>query len=829
LLSSSHIFLVKTSVKISTNHLHLALCHLNKLIKGFDLILYIWALLISGMKSFLLFLFSILFLATAFSQPGSIKGFVYDKANGEPIPFSSVFFKGTTIGANTDLNGFFNISRVPSGEYVLLITNLDFDTIIERITIKPGEMLNKKYFANKGGVKLEEVEVTTTAAEKIENTSVAIQKIDPVVINKLPSVGEPDIAQYLQVLPGVVFTGDQGGQLYIRGGLPVQNKVLLDGLIVYNPFHSIGLFSVFDSDIMKNADVYSAGFGAEYGGRTSSIMDITTRDGNKKRVSGKVSASTFGAKAMLEGPFVKLKENGNTSSSYVISVKHSYLPQTSKVLYKYANPNGLPFKYTDIYGKASINSTGGSKISVFGFNFNDQVNYSNVASFAWQNTGIGTNFLLVPQSSNLLIEGIFAYSRYHIDFKNPTLETDSKSSDISGVNTGFNFVKFIGKQELRYGFEGIITNTKYDVLNPYYARITMARSTIDIAGFLKYKFINKKKTIILEPSFRIQYYATLGVWSPEPRGAMKINFTRKIRFKAAGGLYSQTLMSANSDRDIVNLFYGFINAPENEQISKTYLDKDAKVQKVNSSVQKAKHIVAGFELDIFKYFELDVEVYEKFFSQIININRDKIFEDNSSNEFRPDEVKKNFVIEQGRARGFDVVLKYDRKRFYFWAVYSLTFNDRWVGNNVTGTVMNYPPNFDRRHNINLVTSYAFGKKKNWELNGRWNYGTGFPFTQTQGYINQLNPNGNLNYNFAQGNGQLNYIPSTLNGGRLPDYHRFDVGIKYRYKWTDKTTLEVNAGATNIYNRENIFYVDRFTFKRINQLPIMPNVNLSLTF
>src|SRR5690606_17209792 len=168
--------------------------------------------------------------------------------------------------------------------------------------------------------------------------------------------GEPDLAQYLQILPGVVFTGDQGGQLYIRGGLPVQNKVLLDGLVVYNPFHSIGLFSVFDNDIMKSADVYSAGFNAEYGGRTSSIMDVSTRDGNKVHAGGKVSASTFGAKAMVEGPLIKLREDRGTSASYILSAKHSYLPQTSQVLYPYAKAGGLPFYYTDIYGKASINS-----------------------------------------------------------------------------------------------------------------------------------------------------------------------------------------------------------------------------------------------------------------------------------------------------------------------------------------------------------------------------------------------------------------------------------------------------------------------------------------
>jgi hypothetical protein len=769
-------------------------------------------------------------LFNVFSQTtGSVKGFVYDKANGEPVPFANVYFKGTTIGANTDLNGFFNISRIPPGNYVLLVTNLDFDTIRESISVKAGEIMNKKFFASKGGVKLEEVEVSTTSSEKVEKTNVGTQKIDPIVISKLPSVGEPDIAQYLQVLPGVVFTGDQGGQLYIRGGLPVQNKILLDGLIVYNPFHSIGLFSVFDNDIMKNADVYSAGFGAEYGGRTSSVMDVTTRDGNKRRHSGKVAFSTFGAKATLEGPLAKLKDDGNTSVSYILSAKHSYLPQTSKILYQYANPNGLPFYFTDLYGKIAINSTSGSKFSVFGFNFSDKVNYSDIATFNWNNTGAGANFVMVPQSSNLLIEGVFAWSSYKINFKNPTLETDAKSSQVSSVNTGFSFVKFIGRQELRYGFEGVVTNTSFQLQNPYYADIQMDRSTIDAAGYVKCKLIDKNKVFVFEPSFRLQQYATLGVISPEPRGAVKINLTKKIRFKGAGGLYSQTMMSANSDRDVVNLFYGFINAPENEDLAKTYLDYKKQVQTVNSSVQKATHMVGGFEFDFLKYFELNVEVYQKFFNQIINVNREKIFDDNAENEARPDEYKKTFIIEQGRARGFDVVLKYDRKRYYFWAVYSLTYNDRWQGDVNTGTVLNYPPTFDRRHNVNLVSSYTFGKKRNMELNVRWNLGTGFPFTQTQGFIDQFNPQGNLNYNFTTANGNLNYIPGPLNGGRLPTYHRLDIGYKFKYSWSEKTIFEINAGATNVYNRANIFYVDRFTFKRINQLPVMPNVNMSFTF
>lgn len=137
----------------------------------------------------------------------------------------------------------------------------------------------------------------------------------------------------------------------------------------------------------------------------------------------------------------------------------------------------------------------------------------------------------MPQNSSLLIEGVFAYSNYRIDFKNPTKETDSKYSSINGVNTGFNFVKFIGKQEIRFGFEGITTNTEFQIQNPQYALITLSRATIDLGAFIKYKFIDVKKRLVFEPSFRYQYYATMNVASPEPRASLKVNFTKKSDLK----------------------------------------------------------------------------------------------------------------------------------------------------------------------------------------------------------------------------------------------------------------------------------------------------------
>ena len=212
---------------------------------------------------------------------------------------------------------------------------------------------------------LDEFEYSAEAAERKTEVKMSVIKATPRDMAHVVAIGgEPDFAQYLQTTPGVVTTGDQGGQMYIRGGSPIQNKVLLDGMTIYNPFHSIGFFSVFDTDIIRSADIYTGGFSAVYGGRISSIMDITTIDGNKKRHAGKISVNPFGSKFKMEGPIKKLDENniGNTAS-YIFSGKTSYLEQTSKLLYNYIDSNGLPFNFTDLFGKLSFNTANGSKIN----------------------------------------------------------------------------------------------------------------------------------------------------------------------------------------------------------------------------------------------------------------------------------------------------------------------------------------------------------------------------------------------------------------------------------------------------------------------------------
>lgn len=755
---------------------------------------------------------------TTSAQNGTVRGFVYDKESGEPIIFTNVYLFKTTYGSTTDVNGYFTISRIPDGNYTLMVTYLGYDTLREQVSIKGNTVLTKKLYLTQGAFNLDAVQITAEREEARSDTRTSVIKITPKQISRIPTIGgQPDLAQYLQVLPGVVFTGDQGGQLYIRGGSPIQNKVVLDGMIVYNPFHSIGLFSVFDTDILRNADIYTGGFNAEHGGRISSVMDLTTRDGNKKHIAGKAGASTFGAKLMLEGPIKKQKESGG-SISYIISAKNSYLKETSDLIYNYIDTAGLPFNYTDVYGKLSINASNGSKVNFYGFNFNDKVDYTDLATYKWKSTGLGTNFVVIPGSNPVLLEGNVAFSSYNISMKEG--ELPERSSSINGFNLGMGFTYFLGKDEIKYGFEMLGFKTDFNFTNLIGRKIVQTENTTEVAGYVKYKMTRGK--FLFEPGFRMQYYASLSNFSPEPRLAMKYNVTDNFRVKMAAGLYSQNLISATSDRDVVNLFYGFLSGPDNLQ--ETFNGK-----KVNHKLQKAEHIIVGAEIDPMPNMTVNVEVYYKNFSQLTNLNRNKIFDDNrdyndpDSINYKPDYIRKDFIIENGDANGFDVSVKYEVKRIYLWAVYSLAYVNRFDG------VLEYVPHYDRRHNVNLVGSYRFGKENAWELNARWNMGSGFPFTQSQGYYEKLlfEQGAGTNYNIS--NGQLGIIYAGYNEARLPYYHRLDLSMMRRFRIGEDGLLEFNLSVTNIYDRDNIFYVNRITGDKVYQLPIMPSFGITFGF
>lgn len=765
-------------------------------------------------------LFLLITASVSYAQEdNNIRGFVYEKSTGEPMMFCNVYLKGTTYGASTDINGYFNITRIPDGEYLIFITNLGYDTISENIALRDNQVVNKKYYLDDSSFVLEAVNITADKIEARTETRTSVVNVTPKIITKIPTTGgQADLAQYLQVLPGVVFTGDQGGQLYIRGGSPIQNKVLLDGMVIYNPFHSIGLFSVFDTDIIRNAEVYTGGFGAEYGGRISSVMDITTRDGNKKRIAGKVGASTFGAKVMVEGPLKKAKDADDMSMSFVLSAKNSYLEQTSQSIYKQIlDGETLPYNYRDIYGKVSLNAPNGSKINFFGFNFVDDVNnYKTISNFGWDSYGAGANFVVIPGKSPVLIEGSVAYSDYEATLKENN-NPDRKSS-INGFNAGFAFTYFLGKNSLKYGVEMLGFKTVFDYTKSNGIKMSQVDNTTELGAYVKYKAQFDK--LILEPSLRLQVYASLSEVSPEPRLAVKYNVTDWFRVKAAGGFYSQNFIAANSDRDVVNLFYGFLSGQDD--IPSKFDGKE-----ITTKLQKAIHYIVGTEFDVFYNTTLNIEGYYKDFRQLTSMNRNQMYTDESAPTGTPEILKKDFMVENGDAYGVDVSLKYEDGRWYLWGTYSWAHVNRNYQDS-EGHMKNYRTHYDRRHNVNVMATYTAGRKHLWDISLRWNFGSGFPFTQVTGFYEKL-PYDNISFDPYTESGYLGLLYGDINTGQLPSYHRLDFDVKRKFNITENINLEANFSITNVYDQRNIFYVDVVSTQFIYQLPFMPSLGLTLSF
>lgn len=762
-----------------------------------------------------IFLFLLLFCIPflGFSQRGELKGIVVDKTTGEPIIAASVYVKNENRGVNTDFDGFYTIGQIAPGEITVICRYIGYDTLVAKVIIESGKSTAFNFYLTEQVRTLEAAEVKGQKEDKSKETSASKHTISPRDMQKLPTLGgAPDLAQYLQVLPGVVFTGDQGGQLYIRGGSPVMNKILLDGMTIYNPFHSIGLFSVFDADLIKTADVYSAGFGAEYGGRISAVVDVKTRDGNRVRHAGNVNVGPFMSKLLIEGPLKKYKA-GSGSSSYALSVKNSYLERTSKLFYEYADPSRLPYSFNDIYGKIAFNSPNGTSFKVFGFRFDDRVNFPQSTSYSWLSNGFGTRFVFIPDESKTKIDGFLAYSDYRINQQEQ--DNRPRQSAINGFNMGLNFSYFLKKDELRYGVEINGFRTEFEIFNANNRRIEQNDNTTEIGGFFLYRYIRNR--LIFDAGFRSQFYASLGNSTFEPRFSGKYNFTKKVRAKFASGMYSQNLLSSFSDRDVVNLFYGFLSGPDN-------LPKTFNGNPVTHRLQKSWHAVAGVEYDLNDNMNVNLEGFYKKFTQLSNINRDKLYDDNELYANKPERERLDYIIENGDAYGADISYKYTDKKVYFWAVYSLTFVNRFDG------LITYPTHWDRRHNVNTLVSYTPDKKKFWNLSLRWNFGSGFPFTQTQGFYEKLDFQGTgIGTDYTGQNGTLGVFYGDLNGGRLPYYHRLDFSVDKTIKETKTSKIWAVFSLTNVYNRNNIFYFDRATFTRVDQLPIMPALSLNAKF
>lgn len=764
----------------------------------------------------------------------TVRGTVVDEY-GEPVIGASVSFPSLGLGAHTNDEGIFSIPKLPVGDYEIRVTYIGMDTTTQVLKLEKGKTLSIALKLREASTTVGTVVIEDQVVGKINTKTfdIGVTRISSRQINLMPSLGAPDLAQYLQVLPGVISTGDQGGQLYVRGGTPIMNMTYLDGMIVYSPFHSIGLFSIFDTDYIRSVDVYSAAFPSEYGGRVSSIMDIRTKVPDLHKVRGKANINPITTGINLEVPLsAKNSADNPGGTSLLLSARRSYIDKTSPLLYPYIenelsdSVEGLPYNFTDIYTKLHF-SDGLNTANFFGFLNTDNVKYDFPADIGWNQWGAGANFRLLPSGSQVIFSGNFAYSSFQSGL-NSASEAFPRESGIQGFNGGLRFQYLLNSvDEINFGLTFLGFGTNYKFTNSFGLITELATNNTEAAFDISYKKVflrnnhapidSLKEVVVFEPGVHIHYYNDHQYVSPEPRLRLKVNLPR-FSFTAGAGLFSQNLISASSDRDVVNLFNGYLSAPE-------FVPNSLK----SHTLQTAAHILLGAEFEIVNNLSTRLEGWYKDFTQLTNTNRDKVFPTD------PD-----FIYERGKAQGLDLILRYEDANWYVYGSYGLSKVTR------TDAIRTYPPVFDRRHNVNFVASYSMGElykedseledrplfnERKWEFGTRFNLGSGFPFTQTQGFFEKIdfNQNGSQT-NYLNQNGSLGVIyADEVNAGRLPYYHRLDLSAKRRWQFGNRYLLEANLTLINLYNRLNVFYFDRVRFAVIHQLPLLPSTGITLKF
>jgi len=402
----------------------------------------------------------VLVLAAASSQvdaqvSATLRGFVIDASDGQPLVGVNVVLEandGTLYGIATDPDGFYTIAQVPPDSYVFRVSFIGYDTYEGIFTLSADELTRQDIELQPSESELGEVVVEGERKEAgTASLTAGLQSVTPEEIESIPVPGlSPDLAAYLTQLPGVVTSGDRGGALFIRGGSPTENGVYLDGMLLYQPFHILGFYSAFPSDLVNRADVYAGGFGAEFGGRISSIIDISARNGVKRGFSGSASISPFMATGRLEGAIVpgRLSFLGSIRESLVEEIGADIIGQP------------LPYKFGDAFGKLHANLSKNVQASITGISTHDRgfivppeqidpdlLGRSDQTS--WKNQAVGGRILVLPATLPVLAEILISYSSFENNF-GPS-EAPTRSSDVSRGGANVNFTYFLRNFDFRFG------------------------------------------------------------------------------------------------------------------------------------------------------------------------------------------------------------------------------------------------------------------------------------------------------------------------------------------------------------------------------------------
>ncbi len=774
---------------------------------------------------------TILLSQLACAQKFTVSGYIKDKSSGESLIGANVYNKSDLIGTSTNTYGFYSLT-LPEDSITIVVSYVGYAPVESNFYLDQDIELNVELSSS---FELEEV-VITAEVEIQQQTQMSTITVPIKQMQAVPALmGEVDVLKVLQLLPGVQSGTEGSSGLYVRGGGPDQNLILLDGVPIYNSSHLFGFFSVFNADVVNNVDLIKGGFPARYGGRLSSVIDISMKEGNSKEFKGTATIGLIASKITLEGPI----KNENTT--FLVSARRTYIDILARPIIKAAT-NGTTtsgYYFYDLNTKINHKFSNKDRLFISGF-FGEDKAYSRYKDFFydsnakyefkdelglnWGNAiaAIRWNHLFTPKLfSNLTL----TYSRYKF---NVFEDSETKITDLSGTSFDNYAIKYSSgindfaakididylpnpNHYIRFGVNGIQHAFNPGVLSYKSSDVDTVAGSFETGAFEFATYIeddfrvtnNLKVNVGLHFSgFNVenQFYTSI-----QPRVSLRYLFGNGIALKASYAEMAQYIhLLTNSG----------IGLPTDLWVPSTGRIKP----------QTSFQYALGLAKTFYKTYELTIEGYYKEMDNLIEYKDGASF--TSVNKDWQDKVE----VGSGRSYGAEVFVQKKFGNLTGWVGYTLSWTDRQFDNINFGE--RFPYRYDRRHDVSITSVYKLNDRI--QLAGTWVYGTGNAISlPTKAYLKN-NENNN--------SGPYGYYGNTIqyyegrNGYRMDAYHRLD----FSATWTKEKKNGIRRftlGFYNLYNRQNPFFLDlgydyesqKKKFIQYSLIPILPYVSYRFDF
>lgn len=735
---------------------------------------------------------------SAQAQVGTINGFVRDTDTKETLISATVSIKGTKFGALTNKSGFFVLKNVPAGAYTLSVRYLGYQPVDKQITIEADAVQSLDIAMTSKTAQSEQV--TVEANREVEKRQISISQVNVSMqtIKQMRLGGEADVFRTIQLLPGVLTSSQISSGLFIRGGSPDQNLVLLDGMTVYNPSHLFGFISTFNADAIKDVELIKGGFPAEYGGRLSAVLNLTQKDGNRDKFEGVGSVGLISSKLSLEGPV------GN--GSWFIGGRRTYLDLILGLVPEDPQNPFPRFGFYDLNGKITQNISPNDKISLSGFMSADDLTLN----------GAGVRFTIGIGNRGASLKWTHVFGEDL--FSTVNITASRYRNGFNGNNAGFKFLvqNFITDYSVKANFEWFTTNeltlkfgaeyTNYRFqFQQNFGSDTIVSTPNNQNGrtnllifdqtYVLYGQANYQLSNVLSAQFGGRAYSLQLARTTlfEPRLSMRWQADDNIAVKLSTGIYYQYLrLASNPD-------FTFFD---------TWLPTDSSVKPL-----RAIHYIASVETKPFENWDLNVDVYYK---DLTNINE--------LNQFntRSDNVANVFFSGKGQAYGAEIFLQKKTGRLTGWVGYALGWV--WAQYDSISRGARFNPRYDRRHDFKIVAQYQLSDT--WEMGASFTLQSGQPFTGASSRFQTRLP--------GETAGAGVTIPTGYNALRLPISHQLNINFNYNttvFGLPARLLIDIY----NVYSRRDIWFryydtsqdVTKVTDVRL--LPIIPTIALEVKF